>query len=41
MKILLLLGQSGVGKTTVAQELCKNEERYHFVDSFTDRRKKR
>ena len=40
MKILLLLGQSGVGKTTVAQELCKNEERYHFVDSFTDRQKR-
>lgn len=36
MKILLLLGQSGVGKTTIAKELCK-DEKYNFVNSYTDR----
>ena len=37
MKILLLLGVSGVGKTSIAKELYKNEDRYHYVSSFTDR----
>lgn len=39
MKILLLLGQSGVGKTSIAKELCK-DSRYNFIDSFTDRPKR-
>lgn len=36
MKILLITGQSGSGKTTICQELCK-DDRYNFVNSYTDR----
>lgn len=36
MKILLLTGSSGVGKTRIAGELS-NDERFHLIRSFTDR----
>ena len=36
MKILLITGQSGSGKTTIAKKLCENDK-YHFVNSYTDR----
>lgn len=37
MKIILLAGQSGSGKTSIGKELAKNEEKYSFVHSYTDR----
>ena len=37
MKIILLAGQSGSGKTSVGRELAKNEDKYNFVHSYTDR----
>lgn len=37
MKIVLLTGQSGSGKTSIAKKLCENNERYNFVNSYTDR----
>lgn len=37
MKIILLAGQSGSGKTSIGKELAKNEEKYNFVHSYTDR----
>lgn len=39
MKVLLLVGDSGVGKTTIAKELCKND-RYNYIASYTDREKR-
>lgn len=36
MKIILITGMSGSGKTTIAKELCQ-DDRYHFIDSYTDR----
>ena len=36
MKIIFLTGMSGCGKTTVAQELCKNDK-YNYINSYTDR----
>ena len=36
MKIILITGMSGSGKTTIAKELCK-DDRYNFVASYTDR----
>lgn len=40
MKIILLLGQSGTGKTTISKELSKNTDKYNFVYSYTDRPKR-
>ena len=37
MKIILLAGQSGSGKTSIGRELAKNEDKYNFVHSYTDR----
>ena len=39
MKILLLSGSSGVGKTKIAWELCKDEN-FNLIQSFTDRPKR-
>lgn len=36
MKIILISGISGSGKTAICKELCK-DDRYHFVFSYTDR----
>lgn len=36
MKILLLCGASGVGKSTIAFELCKNDN-FNLIRSYTDR----
>ena len=36
MKILLLCGASGVGKSTIAFELCKDEQ-FNLIRSYTDR----
>lgn len=35
-KVICILGKSGVGKDTLAKELCKNKK-YHFVKSYTTR----
>lgn len=37
MKIILLSGQSGSGKTSIGRKLAKNEDKYNFVHSYTDR----
>ena len=37
MKIILITGMSGVGKTTIAKKLCKNNDKYNFIFSYTDR----
>lgn len=37
MKILLITGQSGTGKSTLAYELCRNNNRYNLIKSYTDR----
>ena len=37
MKIILLAGQSGSGKTSVGRELAKNEDKYNLIQSYTDR----
>ena len=37
MKIILLAGQSGCGKTSVGRELAKNEDKYNLIQSYTDR----
>ena len=37
MKIILLAGGSGSGKTSIGRELAKNEDKYNFVHSYTDR----
>lgn len=39
MKILLISGASGSGKSTIAKELCK-DDRYNLIYSFTDRKKR-
>ena len=36
MKIVLITGMSGSGKTTIAQELCKRDK-YNYIASYTDR----
>lgn len=36
MRIILITGMSGSGKTTIAKELCK-DDRYNFIASYTDR----
>lgn len=36
MKIVLLCGESGVGKSSVATELCKNKD-FNLIKSYTDR----
>lgn len=36
MKVILLTGLSGSGKTTIAEELCK-DDKYNFIFSYTDR----
>lgn len=36
MKIVLIAGMSGSGKTTIAKELCENDK-YNFIFSYTDR----
>ena len=35
-KVICILGKSGVGKDTLAKELCSNKK-YHFVKSYTTR----
>ena len=41
MKIILMCGMSGSGKTTIAKKLCeKYNERYNFIFSYTDRGKR-
>ena len=37
MKILLLLGNSGCGKSTIARYLEKNYDNYHIIKSYTTR----
>lgn len=37
MKILLLTGASGSGKTTIGRSLNKNNSNFNFIRSFTDR----
>lgn len=38
MDILLVLGQSGVGKTTIIKKLSReNKEKYKMIHSYTDR----
>ena len=40
MDILLLCGDSGVGKSSIAYEICK-DDKYHLVKSYTDRPKRK
>ena len=40
MRILLLCGASGVGKSSIAYEICKNSN-YFLVKSYTDRPKRK
>lgn len=40
MKILILNGLSGTGKTTIAKKLTCKEEGFHLVRSYTTRRKR-
>lgn len=37
MKIVFLVGQSGVGKTVIGKELSEMSDKYNFVHSYTDR----
>lgn len=37
MKILLLLGESGCGKTTIAKSLFTNYNNFHIIKSYTTR----
>ena len=37
MKIVLISGASGTGKTAICQNLCERYDKFHFVDSYTDR----
>ena len=37
MDIVLLCGVSGVGKSTIAKELCKISDKYNLICSYTDR----
>lgn len=37
MKILLITGESGSGKTTIATELVNCNSKYYMINSFTDR----
>lgn len=39
MKIVLIAGVSGSGKTTICQKLCSNKQ-YNFIHSYTDRPKR-
>lgn len=36
-KVVLMLGASGVGKTTIIREIQKQDERFHFVSPVIDR----
>lgn len=40
MKILLLLGDSGCGKSTVAKYLLNNYDNYYIIKSYTTRKKR-
>lgn len=40
MNILLVCGDSGVGKSSIAYEICK-DDKYHLVKSYTDRPKRK
>lgn len=41
INILLIIGKSGVGKTTLADYLCKNlPNKYNLIDSITERPKR-
>ena len=41
MKIILITGMSGSGKTSICKNLCQRfPNKYHFVNSFTDRQKR-
>ena len=41
MKIILITGMSGAGKTSIAKNLCKRyPDKYNFVQSYTDRQKR-
>lgn len=37
MMVLLLLGESGAGKTTIAQKLCHDYSNFNIVKSYTTR----
>ena len=41
MKIVLIAGRSGVGKSTIFEELSKNTEKYNPILSYTDRPKRK
>ena len=42
MKIVLISGMSGAGKTSIAQNLCeRHPEKYNFVQSYTDRKQRK
>ena len=41
MKIVLIAGRSGVGKSTICEELSKNTEKYNLILSYTDRPKRK
>ena len=41
MKIVLIAGRSGAGKSTIFEELSKNTEKYNPILSYTDRPKRK
>lgn len=41
MKIVLISGMSGVGKTTICKNLCERyDDKFNFVNSYTDRERR-